>query len=530
METPMPGKDQPVRGSGIPIALLLSCATLVAIYWTLRYGGWAIEGDATRVTISAEGVLSEGGLVNRTSYLSGYTYPTALAFLSQITGAPLPSVQLNTGFWLVVLGLVAFVCYRELLGHGAIAALAALLLLIQPDFLFYVLRSSHEKVLWLCALLLLFLLVRSYRFAHDLRQFGVFILFFYFVFWAMVSTNVFLASTFLVALGFSFAGGTILMGEMRAPQRVLRDDSGLPHRLFMISLAGFILVFIFITYTYEPAYQYFYMLKDLVDRLSALALGAQPVDPYGYTWAAWRDPIIFLFLTMVQWLITISSAIAWITQGVRIAGRQAKRPTAGENLLWLMYAGFSVQLLMSIVVDFAGFLSANLQMRLFTPFTIISSPLAARLWGQVHYKLHSQLKRKFAWAAAGVVALGICTSLLKITHDPGIGNYWIFYSPAELKATQWADQYVRYGRIWTDIWSHQRDVLAFWQGYAWSSTNTYEFGRRVNPASYIMSSHLTRLEASRLEISLPSTVNHNRVYDNGETQLYHRRPRTPYQR
>jgi len=504
---------------------------LVAIYWTLRYGGWAIEGDATRVTISAEGILSEGSLINRTSYLSGYTYPAALAFLSHITGASLPSVQLNTGFWLAVMSLVAFVCYRELLGHRAIAALAALLLLIQPDFLFYVLRSSHEKVLWLCALLLLFLLVRSYRFANDLRQLGVFILFFYFIFWAMVATNVFLASTFLVALAFSFAGGTILsVGEMRAPQRALRDDSRLPHRLFMISLAGFILVFIFITYIYEPAYHYFHMLNDLIDRLSALALGAQPADPYSYTRAAWRDPVVFLLLTVVQWLIAISSAIAWITQGLRIVGGRAKRPTAGESLLWLMYAGFSVQLLMSIVVDFAGFLSANLQMRLFTPFTIISSPLAARLWGQVYHKLHSQLKRKFAWAAAGVVALGICTSLLKITHDPGVGNYWIFYSPAELKATQWADQHLRYSRIWTDIWSHQRDVLGFWQGYAWSSTNTYEFGRRIEPAPYVMISHLTRLEASRLEISLPSTVNYNRVYDSGKTQLYHRRPRTPYQR
>jgi hypothetical protein len=36
-----------------------------------------------------------------------------------------------------------------------------------------------------------------------------------------------------------------------------------------------------------------------------------------------------------------------------------------------------------------------------------------------------------------------------------------------------------------------------------------------------------RLEANRSNLSTPSTVQHNRVYHNGDVQLFHHRPQTP---
>ena len=45
------------------VGMLLGLAALMALYWILRYGGLAIEGDAVRLSLAAEGTLVEGRLV-----------------------------------------------------------------------------------------------------------------------------------------------------------------------------------------------------------------------------------------------------------------------------------------------------------------------------------------------------------------------------------------------------------------------------------------------------------------------------------
>ena len=62
------------------------------------------------------------------------------------------------------------------------------------------------------------------------------------------------------------------------------------------------------------------------------------------------------------------------------------------------------------------------------------------------------------------------------------------------------------------------------------SNNVYEAYDFEPRDSHILLSERERLRATRMGIAMPSVLGWNRVYDNGDVYLYHRRPRTPYQR
>ncbi len=58
------------------LTLLLAFASLLALYWLIRYGGPIVYGDGTRLTLPAEGIIVEGNLIPKLhSYNSGYEYP-----------------------------------------------------------------------------------------------------------------------------------------------------------------------------------------------------------------------------------------------------------------------------------------------------------------------------------------------------------------------------------------------------------------------------------------------------------------------
>ena len=517
------------------IVLLCIFAAFIAVYWIMRYGGWAMEGDAMRMTLSGEGILVEGQLApQRYTYAAGHGYPALLAVLSYCTGASVQTLQLITAVWLVVFVLVAFVTYRELLGGTAVAVVGAFLLLLQPDFVFHVLRSSHEKATWLFGLLLLFLLVRSYRYVMLPARFAVHVLLFYLVFLAMVTSNTYFASTFLTALVLSFIGGSILLvWDRRGTQE--QKGRGALQRLLIVSLACSVIVFTFINFLYPPAVELYRTLSHIGDRLSLLLLGAEQVTtrPYERVATAWRSTGIYLSLTAAQWLIVLCSLGAWLSRARHLVRKGDRSLSSGKRLLWLLYGGFAFQLAMGTVVDLAGALSANLQLRLFVPFSLLASPMAAPILLRglrVLWRKDQRLRFAASWFIVILVCCLVVASLLKSTNDPSVGNLWIFYSPAELHAGQWSDRHLKNRSVWVDTFSHHQDVLEFRSGYAQERRNRYVLGKQDAPFSHVLISRLTRLQANRSSLALPGVVTHNCVYDNGEAQLYHRRPLTPYQR
>lgn len=530
-------QPQPLVAARIPrlLFVVLALALSVSLYWITRYSIWGSDIDTVRVSFAAEGIAAEGQLAPREgAYHAGFGYPGVLAVLSQLAGVNVQSLQIYGGMWLVVVALTAFLCYLQLVERPAVALLAVLLLLLQPDFVFYILRGSHEKMTWTLVLLLLFLLFRSIWSDRRPAVIAATIPLFYLAFWAVTATNAYFASTLITTFAFCCVGGLLLTLWLR------KQDVGsmrpLFRRLLITSVACFALVFVFVTFTYAPALGYYSNLDQLVDRLSTLFLGAQPTQrPYAYVGTAWRSPWVYVLLTITQWGIAGCALYVWGRQGLALL-RRTREPRAQELVLWLLYTALGVQLACGILADLAGFLSGNLQVRLFVPFALLASPMAASLIWQQLQRLAGWRRRLAAPLAAGVVGLGLVACLLKITNDPLLSNQWQFGTPNELRASEWADTNLRYQSVWIGTAAHedrasrQFDLLRLAKGYGWTSTNSYVFGDPAQLPKYVLISDVMRLQANRSQLSLPSVVAHHRVYDNGSVQIYARPPQSPYQR
>jgi hypothetical protein len=508
--------------------LLAAFALTLGLYYSLRFGGWSMEGDASSQTGAAVGMIKGGALDASGSYANGFGYTAQLVLTSLVTGLDVQDIQLGSSLWVFVLALVAFITYREYLG-SVVAGLGVILLFIQPDFLFYAVRGSHEKYVWMYALLMLFLLSRSQQFISRPVRLVLYIGVFYTVFWSLTSTNVYFAAVFMGAILLSFIGGWLIIRFAGKGHNLNGGRANTMQRIIIISLACAMMVFIFINYTYRPALNTYYYFSDFSDRLSLLLLGSQPLEtPASYQWfeQAWRNQGAYLALTGLQWLIALVSLVAWVGGLFRLRKMEQK-----QWLLWLMYGSFGSLLVFGVVADYTGFMSTNLQLRMFTPFTLFSSPLAAGLLVSVFQKIRISWHRLAAAAAVVVVMLGAAAVALKVTNEPVFGNQWLFYTPAELAPLGWLENSgVAQSQVWVDTWPHLQLAYYFWGGYTPPAQLQYRWGLLQPQSSYTLISNLTQLRMSRMGISLPITENQNRVYDSGQAQVFHKRPITPYQK
>jgi hypothetical protein len=508
--------------------LLAAFALTLGLYYSLRFGGWSMEGDASSQTGAAVGMIKGGALDASGSYANGFGYTAQLALTSLVTGLDVQDIQLGSSLWVFVLALVAFVTYREYLGP-VVAGLGVILLFIQPDFLFYAVRGSHEKYVWMYALLMLFLLSRSQQFISRPVRLVLYIGVFYTVFWSLTSTNVYFAAVFMGAIMLGFIGGWLISRFTGKGHSLNGGRANNLQRMIIISLACAMMVFIFINYTYRPALNTYYYFSDFSDRLSLLLLGSQPLEtPASYQWfeQAWRSQGAYLALTGLQWLIALVSLVAWGRGLFRLRKMEQK-----QWLLWLMYGSFGSLLVFGVVADYTGFMSTNLQLRMFTPFALFSSPLAAILVMSAFQKVHIGWRRLAAAAAIAVLMLGAAAVALKVTNEPVFGNQWLFYTPAELAPMDWLQNGgVAQNQVWVDTWEHLSIVEYFWSGSRPPKPNQYHYGKPAADIPYTVISQLSQLRANRSGISMPDISGQLRLYDDGTAQVYHRRPVTPYQR
>lgn len=552
-----PSQENVRRSLTLDATLLVVISVMalsIGTYWTMRYGGYFGEGDTRRISAFASAIYEEGLIVTEeiVGYQSGFGFPALLAMVSHVTGIEINQLQLISSLWLVGFSVVAYICYRELIGNQVTAAVAVVILLLLPDFTFYVLRGSHEKITWTYTLMLIYLLVRSYR-TNNLLTFAATILLFYLIFFSLASTHVFFSSTLISAIitSFGIGYGFTWLHRIRKKQRENETEETHNHillnrsqinRLAIISMSGFILVYIVLNYVYTPAQTYYNNIEFVVDRTQQLFLspGASEArqlaedSPIGFQPQLWRSTGLYLLITAPQWLFVIASGVSWFVIGWRILRRPQFRFTP-RTLLWLWFSAMAIQLALSVLMSLNQLLFFNnLLLRLFTPFALSIAPMSALLLMMV-FRYIRQLPRVFyRLSVAGMALLfgfSALAMLLKVSNEPLLSNYWMYSLPQERSGIHWMENHASLQYIHLDLWTLRLDNYLSTQPYNAQLNNWYQTGslESIDYFNYLITSDLTDAQAVQAQVLMPSHAAHNRIYDNGATEIYYRRPVTPYQ-
>lgn len=519
-----------VRMSAWVVALY---ALLAAAYFVLRYAARWADSDTANLTVATAAVLKEGTLVPTSAgYGQGFLYQSVSVFIASLSGVELPPLQLCV-YPLVAAGLilVAFVLYRELTGDAVAGALAALFLFSQPDFLFVVFRGSHEKMTWLGAMLAIFLLARSFRVIGKPASFAIHVVLFYAAALAVISSNAFFGSSFILAMIVSLLAGLVAQRVARK-RSVNTTPEPIVTRLLYVVAAAMVIWFLQLFYLYRPALSSLIHLERALDKAAAVALGSEPkFDPYATVSWGWVSLPAYLGLMMPSWIVGACSFALWARAGWRFLRGEEVLREPPQFLLWLLYGGFGVQLALGIGLDQAGAIGGNLQQRFFPVVMLVAFPIVAQAVVQFWRR------RSSVWQK-GLLALAICmfvawasaASLLKATNDPWLSNYWMFWTQPEDRAIGWADNHLHYRSVWLGVDGIRLSSYAVTTGFGSESGNERDqWSVNVDTRDVLLSSTEEGVSVRRM-IPLPDVRAEHRVYDNGIVAGYHLRPRTPYQR
>lgn len=516
---------------GIDVAVLVTALVGLAAYPLLRYGGYSGDGDAAAFARLIQSVYEANQIVpsGPTSYGNGYGYQTLALFAMELSGVTLSQFQLYVSLFLMPwIVLPAWLLYRELTGSSRGATLATVILLVQPEFLFPLLRGTHEKFTRGLILLALYFFVKSIGHHHMLSRMAGYVLGFYLVVYGIIAFNAFMSFSLLAALLLTL----MLLAMMRWWRRTENTvGSVTERRLAYAVVVATVIAFVFVFYVYTPAQHNLLVLRNLFDQASALLLDVERTStqaPYAYTAGAWVSGPIYLVMSLANWLLLAVSAVIWLRQSALMVRRRALGKQAAEILLWALYGAFAVQGMTSVGLDLVGALGSNLQVRAFASFAMLAAPLVARLVTQQLDEGTRQ--RPWAWGAvAATLGLVAVLSVLKATNEPLVSNKWGFYSPAEMEAIDRAEAMLPQRSLWLDfderleVARRLRDPVAPFgvRPDAWDR----DFTTRD-----ILVSDVIRARGIRLSATPPVEADSMVTYDNGQVQIYHLRPRTPFQR
>lgn len=503
--------------------MLFAFALVIGAYYAFRFSGRWAEWDTASQADSVKAMVKDATLIPLSGiyYTNGYAFGAVSTFIVAFTGLDVPTLlQLVYPLVSASLVLIAWPTYRELTGSTRAAALATLILFLQPEFLFVILRGSHERVLRGLLLLSLWLLARSLGRADRQRSYSAYVALFYMTVYGLVATNSFFGSSYMVALlvtlGTCWAGGFLGPGLHRAsaPTR---------QRLLYVPLLCGVIVFLFNFYVYPPAGNSVGQLPDVLDRLSRLLLTTSPdpaFDPYVSVLEQWVDVRLYFLLSTATFGLIVISAIVWVRMGLRWLAQSIEPPTPATWLLWSLYGAFALQSAVSILADRAGMLGGNLQHRSFPSFVMVAAPLVAiELCG---WRLNGR-QRPLAAVVLAVLALFAIT---KATNEPAVSNKWTFYEPGETLAVSFANDRVRDpGGYWTDFDERLRAAYALQYG----NTVSDVVGAVLPTLRTFVLSDVIRVRAARLRQALPPVGGELRIYDNGTAQIYRLRSRSVYQ-
>lgn len=511
-EVPAQGNDATV------LSVLVLLFLLIAAYPVLRFGGRLIEGDALEQGAFISSALRAHSVVGVDDvYPNGFAYAAISATLIDFTGISVRTL-LNVLYPLATVLLIApaWCFFKELLGSRRGAALAVVLLCLQPEFLFVVLRGSHERWLRGAMFVMLWALARSLRWGNDPRRFGLHVVLFYLAASTFVAVNVFFGLSFIMVTSLAMLGA-VGIGWWRG--RAAGELRLVVGRLASVTLGTAVFAVAFIFFLYPPAVHSFERFTTLAQKTAVMALTTDTgSSPYQVIFTTWISPQVYFMLSGPDYALMTCSVIVWAWYAWRWLRRHTALPAAPVLLLWLLYFSLVVQGALAMYADRAGLLGGNLEHRSFPSFAMVAVAVIAYACVQIPPS---------RWMAAGVCLFVGATSLsavLKATVEPGISNQWVFDTAAEEGGALWAQQHHRGAVIWGGVGGRLRWVNG-------SGANTWKFSHpKASGAASYLRSPLIDIESMRLDIPLLDVHPLHRVYDNGEMQIYHRRPETPYER
>ncbi|WP_129672180.1 hypothetical protein [Candidatus Chloroploca sp. Khr17] len=511
------------------LAILLVAAGLIGLYTLLRYGGHWGEGDTSTFTRAIRSVADTGRIApdDRFVYGSGYNYPSLVVFLMHLCRINLSDVQIYAAPLLVVwLVIPAWLAYREITGSTRGATLATAILIIQPELLFAVLRGTHEKFTRGMMLLCLFLLFRSLRIPHHPARFTALVITFYLMGYAIITSNNLMATSFTVAIGLALV---LIWMVSRREQVTARLSKPTLTRLGYVVATLLVLAFLFIFYAYTPAHHSLLMMESIWERVLSMLLNveAERTNPYTIMGNLWINPAVYMLVSLANWLLLGSTALLWMGQSFQWLLRGKGPATTHELLLWAFYGAFAFQGALSVGIDISGALAANLQHRIFPSFAMLAAPIAARAiidWRPTNLRIG-----RLANAGLALV-FGFLTimSVLKATNEPMVSNKWLFYVPGELQAVAWSEEHLIYRTLWTEFDERIFAAVRVGNGASDIQLNIIP-NLETNIVRDFLISDVTRWRSERTGDIIPIEADSLITYDNGQAQIYHLRPQTPYQ-
>jgi hypothetical protein len=496
-----------------------------------RYGGLWGETDTQVFAAAGRAMLRDVRLVTSGSlYSNGYGYSVLLTFLVHLTGLSVARVQLFGSAVLAVwIILPAWLAYRELTGSTRGATMATVLILVQPEFLFPILRGTHEKFTRGLMFLCIYLLMRSIRWRGEWRRYAAALLAFYLTVYALISFNNLFATSFILALILSLA---LSLFPHLLNRRLV--DEGAPTRLRLIYAAGIglTLAFLFTFYVYAPARHSLYLLDSIVGRISLLFLevGQTAFNPYQTISSGWTNRFAYLVVSVANWLLLTVSFALWSVRTVTWLRRRDRPMGSRAMLLWSLYGAFGFLGAVSILVDLSGAIAANLQHRMFPSFAMVAAALVADRVASMRLRVLSPSARRLTYGVLKIIVafLGM-VAVIKATNEPAVSNKWTYYAPAELVATAWSRGASPGSVTWVSIDERLRAAIGICCGWE-DDGKLYDIWRPDIGTRTYMVSDVVRARARRLEFALPIESDSLRVYDNGAAEIYRLRPRTPFQR
>jgi hypothetical protein len=266
----------------------------------------------------------------------------------------------------------------------------------------------------------------------------------------------------------------------------------------------------------------------MADRLWTLILGLEPIasNPYNVIDRGWLNTPIYILLTLPNWLLLVCSMAIWLMKTWGIIRRKFSGGLA-DFLLWALFTAFAVQGLLSIGLDFSGTLAANLQHRVFPSFAMLAAPLVAKWFMDRRISFNTSSKFYRFGLPLGISLLAML-AVLKATSEPLLSNKWTYYSTGEAQAVQWADQTLSGRKLWTGFDERVNASVTIRQDARLLNIQLDQYDREPETRNLLVSS-ITRLRSLRLKEAIPVKPDDFITYDNGSTQIYHLRPRSPFQ-
>jgi hypothetical protein len=506
---------------------LLAYAVLVCTYFVVRTGGQLAEHDTAVQAAAVESAVAAGSLTPAAGvlYPNGFVYAAISAAVIAFTGAGVAAIQqVIYPLMSALLVVPAWALYREVAPRrngGLAAGIAVAVLFAQPEFLFFVLRGSHERFLRFLILVALWLLIRSFRFDGRPGLFAVHVLLFYLTAFALIATNTFFGVSFLLAITSALV---LAWGASALPLAFGFTVSVLARRLAVATLAIAGLAFLVTFYLYTPASHGLGQVNVLARRTAQLVTTTDTgTSPYAQVVSAWISPQVYFVLASSDYVLMLTSAAAWLWLGGGWLLGKSRPVGAHEWLLWLLYTAFAMQGALAVLVDRTGLMGANLQHRSFPSFAMLAAPLVAG--AAVRLPARLPLAR---WLGAGALSIFAVLALLKATNEPLLSNKWTFYNPTELLPLAWADVHARESGVWVGLDERLRSAYDIAVGPS-PRGNWWDIARPDAGVRLYAVTPLIALQSRRFRQPLPPVSLANRIYDDGSSLVYRARPTNAFQ-